>query len=150
MQRMIAILRAERKALEQEMLAIVQSDNTLQCHYDILISIPGIGALTALTLLCAMPELGQVNDRQIAALAGVAPMNSDSGKITGNAHLRGGRKHVRKMLYMAAMAARCFNPKLKAFFEILVAAGKPKKVALIACMRKLVILANTLIAKQQS
>lgn len=147
--RMIAVLQAERKALGEEMLAIIQGSETLQRHYDILVSIPGIGPLTALTLLCSMPELGLANDRQIAALAGVAPMNNDSGKITGRAHLRGGRKYVRKMLYMAAMAAKRFNPKIRAFFEKLVTNGKPRKIALIACMRKLIVLANKLISKKQ-
>lgn len=150
MQRMIVALQAERKALEQAMMAVIENIEALKTRYDIMISIPGIGPLTALTLLCSMPELGLVNDRQIAALAGVAPMNNDSGKVTGNAHLRGGRRHVRKMLYMAAMAAKRFNPKISAFFDRLVKNGKPRKVALIACMRKLIVIANTMIAKKQS
>lgn len=148
-ERIIKALKAERDDLETIMRALIESDASIKSRYDILLSIPGIGPLNALTLIYAMPELGTLTDRQISALAGLAPMNKDSGKITGNARLRGGRKHVRQMLYMAAMAAKRFNPVIASFFARLVKNGKPRKLALIAAMRKLLLIANTLLRKQQ-
>lgn len=148
-QRVQKTLEDERAELEARIQELIASDDELaECHA-ILISIPGIGKLNALTMLISMPELGTVNDRQIAALAGVAPMDKQSGKSPGQARLRGGRKHVRQMLYMGAMAAKRYNPKIRAVFERMVAAGKPRKLALAACMRRLICLANILTAKKQ-
>ena len=112
---------------------------------DLLQSVPGVGRVMATTLLAELPELGQLTRREIAALVGVAPLNRDSGAFRGQRSVWGGRASVRAALYMSALTARRWNPEIRAFYERLVASGKPKKVALVACMRKLLILCNAVI-----
>jgi len=107
--------------------------------------VKGVGKVTAATLLAELPELGHLSRKQAAALAGLAPFNHDSGKHRGRRAIRGGRVKVRRVLYMAAAVASRFNPILKAFYQHLVAAGKPKKVARTAVMRKLVVLLNQML-----
>jgi transposase len=97
------------------------------------------------TLQAALPELGTLNGRQIAKLVGVAPLNNDSGSRRGTRHIRGGRADVRAVLYMARLTATRFNPTIKAFYQRLLAKGKPQKVALTAAMRKLLIILNTMV-----
>jgi transposase len=112
---------------------------------DLLQSVPGIGPVASSTVLASLPELGELDRRKISALVGVAPLNRDSGKSRGKRAIWGGRADVRAVLYMAATtAARC-NPVIKAHYKRLVAAGKSKKVALIACMRKLLTIANAIL-----
>jgi transposase len=111
-------------------------------------SVPGVGPVVAATLLGALPELGTLSRRQIAALAGVAPLARDSGKQRGRRHVWGGRASVRQALYMAALVASKHNPVIRAFYQRLLAAGKPKKLALVACMRKLLVILNALIKHQ--
>jgi len=108
-------------------------------------SVPGIGPVLTATLLATLPELGTLTHKQIAALVGVAPLNRDSGTLRGRRTCWGGRAQVRAVLYMAALAATRFNPVLRAFYQRLCAAGKAKKVALVACMRKLLILLNAMV-----
>lgn len=108
-------------------------------------SVPGIGPVLTATLLATLPELGMLTHKQIAALVGVAPLNRDSGTLRGRRTCWGGRAQVRAVLYMAALAATRFNPVLRAFYQRLCAAGKAKKVALVACMRKLLILLNAMV-----
>jgi transposase len=108
-------------------------------------SFKGIGPVVSLTLLIDLPELGQLNRRQIAALVGVAPLNQDSGSHRGYRRVWGGRATVRRALYMAALVAVRFNPVIKTFYDRLVAAGKPKKVALTACMRKILTILNAMV-----
>ncbi|ELF4762696.1 IS110 family transposase [Escherichia coli] len=118
------------------------------CFSDIsslLQSFTGIGPVTASTLLGELPELGKLNRRQITALVGVAPFNRDSGYMRGRRRISGGRSGVRNVLFMAVLSAVRFNPVLKAFFARLVAAGKPKKVALVACMRRMVCILNAML-----
>jgi transposase len=117
----------------------------LKARFDVLTSIPGIGEATALTMLIEMPELGTLDNKQVASLAGLAPIARDSGQHCGKRHIRGGRAHLRQALYMPALVATRFNPDMKAKYQALVAIGKPPKVALTAVMRKLVILANVLL-----
>lgn len=114
-----------------------EKDNLLQ-------SVPGVGPIASATLLARLPELGRLNRKQIAALVGVAPLNCDSGKMKGQRHIWGGRADVREALYMAALTATRFNPALKSFYERLLKAGKPKKVALTAVMRKLLTMVNAM------
>ncbi len=112
---------------------------------DLLKGIPGIGPITRATVLALLPELGALTGKQIAALAGVAPFNRDSGKHQGQRIIWGGRAQVRRVLYMAAVcAARC-NPAIRAFYQRLRARGKPAKVALTACMRKLLVIMNSML-----
>ena len=112
---------------------------------DLLQSVPGIGPVTALALVADVPELGQLNRHQVAKLVGVAPLNCDSGNLRGQRHIFGGRQAVRKTLYMAIQSAVRHNPVIKEFYERLRASHKPKKVALVACMRKLLTIVNVMI-----
>ncbi|MDQ0393948.1 IS110 family transposase [Labrys monachus] len=117
--------------------------------YELLFSIPGIGSRTAITLVIAMPELGTLSRERIAALAGLAPFDCDSGDSHGQRRIAGGRARVRKALYGAAVpAAHFWNPQLKAVYKRLITAGKTKKQAMVACARKLLIYANTVLARR--
>jgi transposase len=111
----------------------------------ILLSVPGIGPVTAATLIVDMPELGTLNRKKISALVGVAPFNRDSGTMKGKRTIWGGRASVRSSLYMATLTAVRFNPVIKPFYQRLVKAGKLPKVALVACMRKLLVILNTMV-----
>ena len=115
----------------------------------ILTSVLGIGHLTALMLLAYLPELGRLNRKEIASLVGVAPFNRDSGQWRGQRHIEGGRSRLRQALYMATLAATRFNPVIKAHYQCLVDKGKAKKVALVACMRKLLNILNAMVKNQQ-
>ena len=132
-------------AIEREILALIKDDPDLARRFDILVSIPGVSAITAFALLIDMPELGTLAQGQAASLAGLAPVARQSGTWTGRAFIRGGRANVRQALYMPALVAMRFNPDLKAKYHQLKAAGKAPKVAITAIMRKLVVLANALL-----
>jgi transposase len=112
---------------------------------DLLQSTPGVGPVLATTLLASLPELGTLNRKQVAALVGVAPLNRDSGTLRGRRTVWGGRAHVRAALYMSALAATRWNPVIRAFYQHLCAAGKAKKVALTACMHKLLTILNAMV-----
>jgi transposase len=114
-------------------------------HDDLLQSVPGIGPITARTLLAAVPELGHLPHRALAALVGVAPLNQDSGQMRGRRRIWGGRAAVRRVLYMAAVTAIRYNPRLKATYARLVTAGNPPKVALVAVMHKLLTILNAIV-----
>lgn len=120
----------------------------IQAHHadlaQLLTSVKGVGPTTASTLLAQLPELGHLNRKQITALVGLAPMNRDSGTLRGQRHTFGGRADVRRVLYVAALVGTRFNPVLKAFYAKLLAVGKPKKVALVACMHKLLVILNAI------
>ena len=118
----------------------------MSARFAILLSIPGISEITAFTVLIEMPELGTLDAKQVASLAGLAPVSRQSGKWQGKEHIRGGRRELRCALYMPALAAMRFNADLKAVTEILRAKGKPTKVVITAIMRKLIVLANALVA----
>lgn len=110
----------------------------------VLQSVPGVGPVTSATMLGMLPELGKLNRQQIAALVGVAPVNKDSGRKQGKRRVYGGRADVRSVLYMAALAAKKYNPVIRKFYERLIKQGKEKKVALTACMRKLLVILNVM------
>lgn len=112
---------------------------------DLLKSVPGVGRVTIITMLALLPELGKLSRRQIAALVGVAPFNRDSGTLRGRRAVWGGRAAVRSTLYMAALVGTRFNPALRAMYQRLLAAGKRRKVALVACMRKLLTILNAIL-----
>lgn len=116
---------------------------------NLLKSVPGVGPVLSMTLLGALPELGQLTRKQIAALAGVAPFNRDSGKYRGKRSTKGGRTRVRPPLYMATLVATRFNPVIKAYYDHLLKMGKIKKVALTACMRKLLVILNAMLRDHQ-
>lgn len=136
-------------ALEAEAKRVVNSDAPLARRFAVLVSIPGVGAVTAIGLLANMPELGTLDAKRAAMLAGLAPLACESGPRQGPRHIRGGRTNVRTGIYMAALSAARHNPHLKAFHDRLIGAGKLAKVALTAVMRKLLILANTLLKEDR-
>jgi transposase len=131
--------------LEELIAARLAADPVWQAKRQLLESVPGVGVVTASTLLAELPELGQLSGKQVAALVGVAPFNVDSGSQRGQRHIWGGRASVRSVLYMAVMNGKRYNPLLRAFYARLEAAGKPGKVALVACMRKLLVLLNAIL-----
>lgn len=133
--------------IDAEITKQIAEDAELAKRVAILLSIPGVGAVTAAVLIIEMPELGTIDHKQAASLAGVAPMARQSGSWTGKAHIRGGRAALRQALYMPALVAARFNPALKAIYDNLTEAGKPAKVAITAVMRKLICLANALLRK---
>jgi transposase len=150
LQRHIDWLASELKALDLEIEQYIQESPSWRKNAALLRSVPGIGPVTASTLLAELPELGTRNRQQIAALVGVAPLNKDSGKMRGKRRVFGGRAPVRRALYMATLVATQFNPVIRTFYEHLLAQGKEKKVALTACMRKLLVILNSMIRYQQS
>ncbi|MEP1078850.1 IS110 family transposase [Leptolyngbya sp. PL-A3] len=131
--------------LDLEIEQLSQSQEQWRSRIELLKSVPGIGKVIATTLVAALPELGQVSDKRISALVGVAPFNRDSGKYKGTRTIWGGRANVRAALYMGTLVAVRYNPALKAFYTRLVEQGKAKKVALIACMHKLLRILNAMV-----
>ena len=138
-------LRAQLDTLDGDLQDMIQGNADWQARDDQLRSVPGVGPVLSTTLIADLPELGTLNRREIAALVGVAPFNCDSGRHTGQRHIWGGRAQVRAVLYMATLVAVRFNPVLRAFYHRLLDAGKPTKVALVACMRKLLTILNTMV-----
>jgi len=146
-------LRAVETAIENlgaEIERLIGADPRLARRLAILTSIPGVGTVTAIALITGLAELGALSAKQVAMIVGLAPIAWDSGQMSGARHIKGGRAHVRRALYMAAVAAARFNPALKAFYDRLLASGKKPKVALVAVMRNLVILANTLVCENRT
>ena len=141
----IAWLKQELDDLDQGLRRTLRQSPVWREKDDLLRSVPGIGNQISLTLLAYLPELGTLNRRQIAALVGVAPFNRDSGTLRGKRTVWGGRAKVRTALYMGAMVASRFNPVIRDFYQRLLSAGKPKKLALTACMRKLLIILNSML-----
>ena len=131
--------------LDRELEQAIHSSDMWRAQDDLLQSAPGVGPVVSTTLLAALPELGALNRKEIAALVGVAPLNRDSGSFRGKRTVWGGRPQVRAVLYMATLVASRRNPVIRAFYQRLLAAGKPKKVALTACMRKLLTILNAMI-----
>ncbi|MBV7380837.1 IS110 family transposase [Maritimibacter dapengensis] len=145
----ISLCQGHCKDLEQLLAELIQEDDGIRRKHEILTSIPGIGLTTAATLISELNELGGANAKQIASLSGVAPMNRDSGSFRGKRKIGGGRKPVRDVMYMAAVVAIRWNKDMAAFYQRLKKAGKPFKVAITAVMRKLLILANTLLSENR-
>ena len=138
-------LREQIKQLDREMAQAVQADPTLHAQAVLLQTAKGVGPVVSATLVARLPELGQLNRRQIAKLVGVAPLNRDSGTRRGTRQCWGGRADVRTVLYLAALSASRSNPVIQAFYQRLCAAGKPKKVALTACMHKLLTILGAML-----
>lgn len=137
------------KELDKEVAGFVKSTPVWKGKDALLQSVPGVGPVTSATMLGMLPELGQLNRQEIAALVGVAPVNKDSGKKQGKRRVFGGRADVRSVLYMAALSAKKFNPVIQKFYERLIKHGKEKKVALTACMRKLLVILNAMMHTNQ-
>jgi transposase len=142
-EKLVKTIRDELKGMEAQL-----QQHIAQNHADLsglLKSVSGVGPALSAILIAELPELGRLRHRQIAALVGVAPFNRDSGAMRGKRSIYGGRAHVRRTLYMGALVATRFNPVIARFYKRLLAAGKPKKVALVACMRKLLIILNAMV-----
>jgi transposase len=140
---MIVAIRAQLDEVELQMVSHVKE------HYEeldkLLRSASGVGPVASATLIAELPELGKLNRREIAALVGVAPMANDSGNSRGRRRVQGGRSEIRRVLYMATLTAARYNPAIKAFYQRLLGAGKLPKVALVACMRKLLTTLNAMV-----
>lgn len=147
--RMIKMLDKEIEWVNKLLAKAVSEVTEWQRTYEILSSAPGIGDGVAFTLLGELPELGNLSARKISALCGLAPFNKDSGAMKGKRRIKGGRAPIRTMLYMAMMSAIQHNPIIKMFYQKLVASGKHKKVALTACMRKMVTILNAMVRDNQ-
>ncbi len=145
----IAYLNERLDRSNKDIQQIIETTPVYQETAELLRTVPGVGPVTAAGLIANCPELGSLNRRQIAALIGTAPFNRDSGKRSGTRCIWGGRKAVRNYLYMAVVSATTCNHKIKTFYTRLVAAGKKRKVALTACMRKLIVILNTMVKLQR-
>ncbi len=144
-QQAITFYENQLETLQAQLEEIIQADELAQAKARIIDSVPGLGPATVATLISELPELGQLNRQQIARLVGVAPTNRDSGTMRGKRTTGGGRVDVRNALYMPTIVAKQYNPTIKAFYDRLVDNGKPKMVALIAAMRKLLTILNVMI-----
>lgn len=147
--RLIKLLDKEIAGINIKLAHEVSDISEWKRTYDIISSVPGLGDGVAFTLLGELPELGQLTNRQIAALCGLAPFNRDSGRLKGKRRIRGGRAPIRTVLYMAMLSAIQHNPIIKRFYQNLVAQGKHKKVAIIACMRKMMTMVNAMVRDNQ-
>jgi transposase len=146
--RLLKTIALEVAKLEAVIAALIKATAHFTELAEIIESVPGLAKATSAGLIAAMPELGQVSNKTAAALLGVAPYDEDSGKRRGDRHIQGGRRKVRNLFYMACMgAATRHNPVLRAFYDRLIAKGKEPKVALTACMRKLIVILNIMIAR---
>ena len=135
--------------LEAEIRRLVEADPAMARRFEILTSIPGIGPAAAIALIAGLAEIGRLSAKEVAMLVGLAPLADDSGERRGTRSIRGGRANVRTALYMPANSAARHNPDLKVFYDRLIAKGKKAKVAITAVMRKLLVLANTLVAEDR-
>ena len=149
LKRQVKNAKAHIKRLDDEIQQRIKHDPALKRRYTILASIPGVGPVTAATLVAGLNELGNASNKAITMLAGLAPIACDSGDTSRERHIKGGRAHIRPPLYMAALAAIRTNPHLEAFYKRLRDKGKPPKLAITAVMRKLIVLANSLIKQNR-
>lgn len=149
LQKHIRFLKEQLAALDREIDDFLKQNPLWVEQNRILTEVTGVGSGTALSLTAYLPELGRLNRKEIASLGGLAPFNRDSGQRRGSRHIEGGRRQVRQALYMATLAASRFNPVIRASYQRLLAKGKAKKVALVACMRKLLTILNAMLKKQQ-
>lgn len=145
---MLDQLRAQIDEFDAELARLIEDDEDWNERARRLATVPGVGEVTSRTLVAELPELGKLNRQAIAALVGVAPLNRDSGEFRGRRMIWGGRAGVRSALYMATLTARTYNPVIRRFAQRLEGAGKPFKLVLIACMRKLLVILNTMLRDQ--
>ena len=144
----LAWLEVDLGEIDEDLRQRLRASPLWRAQDDLLQSVPGIGPIVSLTLLAELPELGRLSHAQIAALVGVAPLNRDSGTLRGRRAVWGGRRAVRTVLYMGTLRATRCNPAIQPFYERLLAAGKAKKVALVACMHKLLTILNAMVKHQ--
>ena len=147
---MIKILDKQLEIIETEILKLIKANEAYNSRFELLQTMPGIGPKIALTIVAELPELGEANKKEIAALVGVAPIIRESGQQKGKARTQFGRSHVRRKMYMGVLSAVRHDKKFKAFYERLVDLGKPKKVAQIAVLRKMLVILNAMIMKNEA
>jgi len=145
----LEVLKKQMKSIDSLLVQMLSKDTVNQRIIEILLSVKGVGKVTISTLIAELPELGKLNRGEVAKLVGVAPINRDSGSKSGKRFIGGGRGQVRRVLYMAALVALRHNPTIKAFYVRLKSKGKESKVAIVACMRKLVTILNLLVKLNQ-
>jgi transposase len=145
LQQSVDRLNKQIQRVEKQILSLIESHDEWKHKNALVQSVPGIGEVAGASMVAQVPELGQLNRQKIAALVGVAPWNRDSGQFHGKRTIGGGRRSIRNVLYMAALSARRFNPVIRAFADRLAQSGKPAKVILVACMRKLLVILNTMV-----
>lgn len=148
-QSMLNVIKKEIEKIKKSILQIIKNEADLQEKFNILCSMKGVGETLAMVLITHLPELGTTNKKEIAALVGVAPITNQSGQKTGKAMTKYGRHGVRKILYMAALVACRHNDKMKEFYTKLIAAGKLKKVAIVAVMRRMIVILNAMIQSKK-
>lgn len=141
----INALKRQQAKLDEKIIKLSEQVEAWRHQREIMESMPGVGVTVSTTLLSDLQELGTLNQKQIAALVGVAPMNRDSGRMRGKRRIRGGRAQVRTVLFMATLCAIQHNPVIKVFYQRLLKNGKHKKVAIVACMRKMIVLLNAMV-----
>ena len=146
---MLKALQEQLAKLDKDINDTVKSSPAWRAADELLTSVPGVGEVTSRTLIADLPELGKLDRRRMAALVGVAPINCDSGQMRGRRMIAGGRAEVRKALYMATLSATRWNPVISGHYKALVERGRPKKVALVACMRRLLGILNAIIRKKE-
>ncbi len=148
-QKSLETLKKQVKTIDERLAKCIRTDRENARKIEIMESVKGLGPVSVSTFVAELPELGTLNRGQIAKLVGIAPLNNDSGQKSGRRRTFGGRSYVRRVLYLATLVATRFNPRIKAFYQRLLSAGKPKKVALTAAMRKLLTILNTLIKNDE-
>jgi transposase len=141
----LTVMKNQLDKIDNKLQKLIDSRDEYKIKNDIIQSVPGVGKVVAFNLISEMPELGYINNKEASSLVGVAPFNRESGSYKGNRMIRGGRSQIRTAMYMAMMSAIQCNKTFKEYYQRLVAAGKPKKVAIIACIRKLVITLNSMV-----
>jgi len=146
---LLRVLQSQIETVTRQIDQEVTKVDQWRTKMEIMTSVPGVGKVLAYTFLSELPELGSLNRKEIAALVGVAPINRDSGKLNGKRRIRGGRHRVRTVMFMAMLSSIQCNPVFKRFYERLKAQGKIPKVALIACMRKMIVVLNTMVKNQE-
>ncbi|QDV19524.1 Transposase [Gimesia panareensis] len=149
-QRAIRLYESQLKELDSEILKLIEADQAMKQKSKILLSAKGVGPTVTANLIAGLPELGKLNRQQIAKLVGLAPLVRDSGKFKGQRRTCAGRGHIRRVLYMAALVATRWNSRIRAFYLSLLERGKPKKLALTACMRKLLTILNSMVKNNQT
>jgi transposase len=146
----VRFLKGRLKQVDERLKALIDKNPEWNRKAELLNSVPGVGPVLISSMITELPELGTMNRKQIAALVGVAPFNNDSGKSQGRRHIWGGRAHLRALLYMSVVAGLRFNPTVRGFYQHLRKSGKPAKVALVACMRKLLVQLNAMVKSAQT
>ena len=146
----IRFLRDRLDKIDEQMKVLIAKQPEWSAKAKLMDSVPGVGPVLISSLVAELPELGTLNRKQIAALVGVAPFNNDSGRWHGRRRIWGGRSHLRAVLYMSVVASLRFNATIGTFYKHLRASGKAPKVALVACMRKLLVILNAMLKSQQS